>query len=870
VTTQTERTWTLPLTGLGVPLALVGGKGMVLRDLASAGFPVPPGFLIPTTAYRRFIAANAVQATIDAALRDLDVAVPASLERAAQTIRQAFHAAAIPAEIEEAIRAAYAALGEPAVAVRSSATAEDLPDLSFAGQQETFLNVRGANRLLASMRDCWASLWSARAIGYRQQMGVGQDDVAMAVVVQRMVPSEVAGVLFTANPATGNRDEMIVEATAGLGEALVAGEVTPELYRLDRQSPGVTELIPAQQKPDGEAPESAVGTSSADGRVRGERLLSDPLLRDLAELGQRVEAHFGGTPQDIEWAAAGGAVWLLQARPITTLPEAAEPADLWQSPRPGATWVRRQVVEHMPEPVSPLFEDLYVNQGLELSAREATSAMGMEGLFDRLLDGPFFITVNGYGYSRANFPLNRDTIPLLLLWIVKSLPWLFRHGVQHWRDEGLPRYLATLARWQEIDPATADDETLMRGIRELAIADAVYWFAAAIAIGVAKVSDSVFDSFVRWAAPGSGLNSGLFLRGFPSKTLEMEAELDAIARRVRQSAELRDYVIATPAAKLLEDLPPTPAGEALWADLERYFARYGHQIYNLDFVAPTLIEDPLPALLGVKGLVREPGQDALARQASVARERDRLTAETAARFDPIRRFIFRKLVSWAQRFAPYREDALFYVGAGWPMLRRFAHELGRRLTEAGVLDTADQVYYLTSDELADAIAAQRDGRTLPHFAELARERQALREARKRLHPPAAVPPTARMQVGALDFSNRETQFRNAPDATTLRGFAVSAGRVTAPASVILSPADFGQMEPGTILVCPTTTPAWTPLFAQARGLVTDIGGILAHGSIVAREYGIPAVMGTGNATQRITSGQEISVDGSAGTVTLAA
>jgi pyruvate,water dikinase len=302
--------------------------------------------------------------------------------------------------------------------------------------------------------------------------------------------------------------------------------------------------------------------------------------------------------------------------------------------------------------------------------------------------------------------------------------------------------------------------------------------------------------------------------------------------------------------------------------LDHYFAQYGHQIYNLDFMAPTLGEEPLPALLGLRALVREPGKVAYAQQAEVVRERDELAEETARSFDWPRRFLFRKILPWAEQFAPYREEALFYVGAGWPTLRRFAHELGRRLTEVGALNMPDDVYFLESGELEQAIAARAAGQARPDVAHLADERRVLREAQKRLHPPAAVPPSAHLQFGPFDYSDRETQRRNAPDATTLLGFAVSAGRVTSPASVILSPADFGRMEPSTILVCPTTTPAWTPLFAQARGLVTDIGGILAHGSIVAREYGIPAVMGTGNATQRIANGQEITVDGTEGTVTL--
>jgi pyruvate,water dikinase len=844
------------------PLALVGGKGASLASLTAAGFPVPPGFTLTTHAYRRFVAANGLQYGIDASLDETGIGDPAALDRAATTIQRAFEAGTIPDDIAAAISQAYAALGKPAVAVRSSATAEDLPGLSFAGQQETVLDVRGDDALLAAVRRCWASLWTARAIGYRQQMGVPQDEVAMAVVVQQMVPAEVSGVLFTANPATGDRGQMVIDAVPGLGESLVGGTVTPESTVVARDTLTVTSFTPS-------ADTGTEPRAGEDGLARPpERALPDPMLRELAQLGLRVEAHFGGVPQDIEWAVVGGHLWLLQARPITNLPPAPLAEARWESPIPGATWVRRQVVEHMPEPLSPLFADLYLREGLARSIEQIGSILGIEESLEDFIDGPFFVTVNGYGYSRGNISLTPASALKMVRYLITMPRWLFGESIAYWRDEGLPSYLATIARWQAVDPATATDDELLTAVRELALADAVYWFAAAIVIGAAKVTDSLLDSLLPKLAPGRGLHSGPFLRGYPSKTLEAESDLDTIASRIRADPELREIVMATPAEDLPTAIPETSAGQALREDLRRYFARYGHQIYNLDFVAPTLIEAPLPVLLALKALVREPGQEALARQAAVARERERLVEETARSLDPVRRFLFQRLVRWAQRFAPYREEALFYVGAAWPLLRRFALELGRRLTEAGSLAAPEDVYFLESDELAEAIAAWAAGESRPDLARLAQERRALREARKRLHPPAAVPPTSGMRLGPFDLSERETQRRNEPGATTLRGFPVSPGRVTAPASVILSPADFAQMEPGTILVCPTTTPAWTPLFAQARGLVTDIGGILAHGSIVAREYGIPAVMGTGNATQRIRSGEVVTVDGSAGTVTL--
>jgi pyruvate,water dikinase len=252
----------------------------------------------------------------------------------------------------------------------------------------------------------------------------------------------------------------------------------------------------------------------------------------------------------------------------------------------------------------------------------------------------------------------------------------------------------------------------------------------------------------------------------------------------------------------------------------------------------------------------------------MAQERDWAVASTARSFDPLRRPLFRLLVGWAQRFGPYREEALHYTGLAWPALRRLALELGARLTATGNLEAPDDVFFLESTELQTASAARAARDEQPEVGRLARERRELREERKRLLPPAAVPPDFRFKLGPIDMSMFETQRRNVGHGATLHGFAVSPGKVTAPASVIRSPADFAQMEPGSILVCSTTTPAWTPLFAQAGGLVTDVGGILAHGSIVAREYGIPAVMGTGTATQLIRSGQLIAVDGDAGTVML--
>lgn len=570
-------------------------------------------------------------------------------------------------------------------------------------------------------------------------------------------------------------------------------------------------------------------------------------------------------------AAADGNCWLLQSRPITNLPPPPLRDVSWDPPAKGAKLIRRQVVENMPEPLSPLFDELYLQVGLEQAIDQFMVDFGMRFDVEVFIERPMFLTVNGYAYCRGSYRWSGRLlwiIPKVLYAYIRVLPSILRNLIPEWRDERLPAYLETIEQWKSVDLATASDGQLLLGVRALTVADANYWFKVTVIVGVAKATDGLLNRFLTSWFVGGNLTSGMFLRGFPSKTMEAQEVLEAIARRIQKVESLRDFVLTTPAGDLLEALKQEPGGHSTREDIHRYLQQYGHQIYNLDFVQPTQVEDPLPVLLSLKALVNNERYDTPARQAEMVLERDARAKETLASLGPLRRRLFRKFLGWAQTYGPYREQALFYMGAAWPTLRRLALELGKRLVEAGTLSTPDDVFYLESAELEDACRARQEDRACPELTQRAEQRRELREARKRLHPPGMLPKGSRWKFGPFDFSSLETQKRNADDSNMLNGFAVSPGKVTGSASVILSPNHFEKMKPDTILVCPTTTPAWTPLFAQALGLVTDIGGILAHGSIVAREYGIPAVMGTGNGTRRIVSGQRITVDGDTGTVTI--
>ena len=864
----------VPLASAEASLAVFGGKGRSLAKLAASGLPVPDGFLLSTGAYKDFVEANELQESILQIVTEATPGQAASIELASARIQSLFEAARLPGEIAASIAQSYAALreDEPAVAVRSSGTAEDLPDLSFAGQQDTYLNVHGEAAVLEAVRRCWASLWTARAISYRNQMDIDQRTVAMGVVVQVMVQADVSGILFTANPSSGDRSELVVNASFGLGEAVVGGHVTPDIYVLDRSSLQPKETVTGTKEVM-VVPAGVQGTAThpVPEEKRSESSLSKEILSKLATLSVNVERLFDGLPQDIEWAVADGNCWLLQSRPITNLPPPPLRDVSWDPPTKGTKLIRRQVVENMPEPLSPLFEELYLQVGLEQAVDQFMVDFGIPFDVEAFIERPLFLTVNGYAYCRGNY---RSTwrllwiMPTVLYAYVRVLPRLLRNLIPDWRDKGLPAYSETIEQWKSLDLATASDEQLLSGVRTLSVADAVYWFKVSIMIGAAKVTDGLLNRFVtsRWV-PGD-LTSGMFLRGFPSKTIEAQADLEAIARRIQKVESLRALVQDTPVVDLLEALRHNPVSQAVVQDIDQYLERYGHQVYNLDFAEPTQIEDPAVVLLSLKRLVSSDQFDTPAQRAGLVKERDLLIEETLASLGPVRRWLFRKFLGWAKNFGPCREEALFYMGAAWTTLRRLALELGQRLVAVGTLTSPDDVFYLEWAELEEACSARHAGGVRPDLKQRAEQRRELREARKRRHPPGIIPVGSLWKIGPFDLSVFETQKRNADDAETLSGFAVSPGKVTGVATVIHSPADFHEMKPDTILVCPTTTPAWTPLFAQARGLVTDIGGILAHGSIIAREYGIPAVLGTGNVTRRIVSGQRITVDGDAGTVTI--
>lgn len=787
-------------------LPVAGGKGANLGELIAAGFDVPTGFVVTTEAYRLAVGAGPHD---QSAVRSLSM----------------------PEHVAAAVLLAYRALGEGAVAVRSSATAEDLPGAAFAGQQDTLLGVRGDRPLLDAVRDCWASLWTERAIAYRTRLGIAPQSVAIAVVVQRMVDADHAGVMFTADPVTGVRDHVVVDANPGLGEAVVSGLVTPDHAVLDganrvivRRS-GRREVV-IRTRPEG-------GTETVPGAANAADLTDSDLAR-LADLGRRIAAHFG-RPQDVEWAIAAGRIAIVQARPMTALPPA--PIALSRIQR----FTGPVILELLPRRPYPM----------ELTA------------WTRVIGGHLQGLVGGIAGARVDFddvliasdsvvteyvPVEpRPTLrtPLRLL---RTLARVGRNP-RAWRHDGrYRRYLQRAEQLAGVDFATASWSRLLAlpgeaaGQVDLLTALRVtYLPAAACAMIRLRLLLTVIGR--------TDLFADLLLES-PTETSRANEELAAMAGELRRLPELACRIAALPAADALALLRSDPVAADVNRRLEEFLAGYGHRETSsvLLLREPTWADDPSVVVALVQVLL---ARDGASGSPPFDRALDQLLAE------PLLTRLHgeacvRRLVNRASAGVQVREDTHFELTRTLPPLRHTVLEVGRRLFAAGRIDAEDDVWFLTWAE----VQAVPDPRLHPSALDL---RAAIERRR-----------AAFAELAGSPLIATATLYPSRGDADALvSGAAGGGGSAVGPVRVIHGPAEFAALRPGDVLVCSATNPSWTPLFTRAAAVVVDHGGLASHAAIVAREYGIPAVMGTGDGTTVLTDGRPVRVDGDRGTVTAA-
>jgi rifampicin phosphotransferase len=849
-------------------VGLVGGKGAHLGELwRIEGIPVPAGFCVTTESFRRIMDdAPTIGEQLDRLSRlSPDDRVPIGALSA--EIRRTIQEIAIPAELSAPITRSVARLGEQAAyAVRSSATAEDLPTASFAGQQDTYLNVVGPAAILDHVSRCWASLYTERAVAYRLRNGFDHRQVRMAVVVQRMVFPKVAGILFTADPVTSNRKVATVEASFGLGEALVSGRVNPDVYRV-RDGEIVAKVVATKQLAVLASPEGGTHEVTIEPERRDQPALTDAQAVQLALLGRRIEAHFGH-PQDIEWCLDDDGFQVVQSRPITTLfpipaageggnrlyisvghaqmmTDAMKPLGLsfWQltTPRPMHVAGGRLFVDVASDLASPASR-----AGLLETFGKSDPLVGtaLEAIVDR---DDFLASLGEQNPEPApggGMPAPIETDPAIVTGLIErseaSIAKL-KSDIRGKSGSALLEFiLADLAELKRFLFDPQGRQVFMSAM------EATWWLNERLQtwLGEKNAADTLTQSVPH------------------NITSEMGLALLDVADVIRPHPDVVAFLEQVGDESFLDDLPTLAGGLEAQAAIQVYLDRYGMRCAGeIDITRPRWSERPttlVPLILGnIKNFEPGAGERRFeqGRREAVEKERELLARleelpDGAAKADETKQMIDR-----VRTYIGYREYPKYGMVSRYFVYKQALLEEAGCLVQAGVLRGKEDIFYLTLQELHDVVRTnQADGPLISQRKEAFRSYQALT-------PPRVFTSDGEVVTGAYRRDDVPTG--------GLVGLPVSSGTIEGRARVILDMAE-ADLEPGDILVTAYTDPSWTPAFVAIAGLVTEVGGQMSHGAVIAREYGLPAVVGVEQATRLIGDGQRIRVNGTDGYVEILA
>lgn len=825
----------------------VGGKSIGLGALLRRGVPVPTGFAVTTTAFRDAVAPVTGELAAILAAGDDD----GTTSRRARALVDDLP---VPDAVAEAVRTAYLELdptGAALVAVRSSATAEDLADASFAGQQDTYLGVRGPEAVVRHVARCWGSLFTSQAIGYRRRLGIGPDDLAMAVVVQRMVEAEAAGVMMTLDPVDGDRSTVFISAAHGLGEGVVKGDVESDSIWVDRASGSVSRSVVVEQTR-AHRYSDALGTVEVvdlDAGVGASAAITDAEAAELAAIALAME-EAQGVPQDLEWAigveSGVRTIHLLQARAETVwahrgsiLPDG--PTTLHGVSRPDTTWTTTNVGESVPGVPTPLGWSMWYVAG-EIAMRSAFVSIGALGKRELELPKDRRDWMLGIFYGRASL-----SVSMVCSW-AERVPGTDPATMAEQIFSARPRGYEPRSRRRYYPRVAAKAGLPMFRIKRMVAQDRVdvEAFRAATMAGLPTADR---DRTLAWFEDALAIHR----RCLSSQTLLTFAVVQPVVDALLSSAES----VGVSGAELMAGYgghDETAAVADLWAvsrdelDLDTFLARHGfHAWAEGELSSTSWREDPAH----VERLVasyRDRGDEADPMIAERARTARRLELEQAYldALPRLKRPVGRLLLSLAQRYVPSRGIAKGSFVQALDVVRAAARRLGEHYVAAGQLDDRDDVFYLVLEEIREGLPAD------------VKERVAARRTERATYQGLEVPSV---------FDGIPTPVRLDVEAgeDTIVGTGASPGVVEGRARVVTSP-DQATVQEGEILVARDTDPSWASLMFLSSGLVADIGGVMSHTAIVARELSLPCVVNTGSASRTLRTGDLIRVNGSSGSI----
>ena len=860
-------------------ISLVGGKGANLAILRQAGIQVPDGFCVNTKAYADYVGKIS---GFDAALTELsDIPLEHTdkLSAQAKKIRNKILAADFAKDLAEQIILAWNQMGQVPCAVRSSATAEDLPDASFAGQQDTFLNVRSEADLLEKVRACWASLFSDRAVIYRTQNSFNHADVDLAVVVQRMIDADRAGIMFTADPLSGHRDILSIDAGWGLGEALVSGTVSADLYKIDKRNAELIDFQAGQQ-------DHAIRSNSAGGTVnkkldkshQGQPVLDEKQQQLLLQSAIQIEAIYK-QEQDIEWCFDKDELYIVQSRPITTLyplPEAA--ADTNSS----AIYMCLNHLQVMTDAMPPMAHDV-VKMSLPMGR-----SMGDQ------VRSPWIVSAGGRLFIDLQRPLRKAPSRFMLLKFLGIGDILTQSGLRELVARpsfkkgpkismlgllgfALPMMFRTLTLLLFRKPKRFAAFTLEqhrnffiemrarvqagRGIQQrliLARTELYLLFKELIKIPPALLAGLLAFRIGSKLAKASEQDQRALERGLVGNvTTDMDLAVGDMADALREHQKLCEAIIE--GENDLAKLQLLPGGDMLKKVLDQFLSQYGMRgPSEFDISRPRWRDDPRSLLTTLASNLSQAEAGLHRKQHNALRDEaegvlKRLVVESGkGLLGPIRALLVKRFLRLARELMPIREHPKYLLMRCFSLFRELVIEAGDRLCARGALNAPDDAWFTDSDELLDAL--ENESRDL---REIVKQRRLLFKRQQKMRPPRVM--TDRGEIPQLRYTAGDY-----PEGALI-GAPVSSGQIEGMARVILDP-NTESLKPGEILVAHFTDPGWTPLFINAAGLVMEVGGMMTHGSVVAREYGIPAVVGVIDAVAKIQTGMRIRVDGASGFV----
>lgn len=872
-----------------VDLPKVGGKGANLGEMNRAGFPVPAGFCVTTAGFGEFIAGAEKADYYYDALEQLAADDVAGVRTVGEDLRTYLSSVEIPGTVNEALVAAWKAEGtEHFYAVRSSATAEDLPTASFAGQQDTYLNIHGEENLLEAVRNCWVSLFTDRAILYRAQNGFPHRQVQLSVVVQRMVLPEVSGILFTADPISGHRKIISIDASYGLGEALVAGLVSADLYKVDKRDWRIVETNIADKrlaiwpKPEGGTYQEAPGDELA-----GAQVLKEEQITALAKIGAKIESHYG-KPQDIEWAIENDKIYIVQSRPITALFPIPSPPPQEDTLRLYISLSHAQV---MTDPMSPMGISIWKlllpfgrHKGIEynpyLSSAGGRMYMDISPLLfakipRRIIPRVLTVADEIIAKSAGEFVQREDFLEsanrskdkasphhtgrLLVKVFLKGmrLVWFKSpEGSTEKLNEHIDSVIANIQK--NLQAKESGLPKIRQAHEELATIFMKSAMPFVPYIMGMMVSKTILEQLVEEKTQSEDVFS--IMRGLEGNvTTDMDLKVGDLADVVRKTPALVEALNNQTPQEVWNNFESLAGGTPFETALEEFMSKYGMRgTSEIDIARPRWKDDPSFILQVVAGTLQhhEAGvhrkqHQALVEEGKAAGER---LAKNAKRgiFGAVRSRLVKRLVRVFRNLMPVREHPKYMLVQAFQVVRDILLEIGESMVKAGRMDNVEDIWMLEFHEVEEALE-----RPDIDIKPLIQQRKEEQERYWGITPPRVI--TSEGEIITTTITREDL-----PEGA-LAGSPVSAGVIEGVARVITDPTQ-EMLKPGEILVAPFTDPGWTPLFINAAGLVMEVGGLMTHGSVVAREYGIPAVVGVVDAVKEIQTGQKIRVDGTNGYV----